>query len=181
MNVAVLGTGMVGQALAGRLHELGHSVTIGTRDVDAALARTGTTAMGAPEFGAWHADHAQVAVATMSDAAVDAELVVLATAGMASSEALRLAGADNLDGTTVIDISNPLDFSNGMPPTLAVVNTDSVGEQLPREFPKARIVTTLYTVTAPGREHHEARSVGGHAIDVCAEQRGPVATPSVFK
>jgi predicted dinucleotide-binding enzyme len=68
------------------------------------------------------------------------------TAGQASLEALRLAGAENLDGKTLVDVSNPLDFSRGMPPTLTVSNTDSLGEQIQRAFPRARVVKTLNTM-----------------------------------
>ena len=69
MNIAVLGTGMVGQALAGRLHELGHTVAVGTRDPQATLARTEPDGMGNPPFATWHATHPGVALATFADAA----------------------------------------------------------------------------------------------------------------
>jgi hypothetical protein len=62
--------------------------------------------------------------------------------------ALELAGADNLREKIVIDISNPLDFSKGFPPTLSVVNDDSLGEQIQRAFPEAKVVKGLNTVTA---------------------------------
>ena len=148
MKIAVLGTGMVGQALAGRLSTLGHDVTIGTRDPQATLARTSPDSMGNPPFSAWAADHADVALAPYADAAASAELVVLATNGYGTLPALEAAGADNLAGKVVIDISNPLDFSQGFPPTLFVKDTDSLGEQIQREFPQARVVKTLNTMNA---------------------------------
>ena len=143
MNIAVLGTGMVGQALAARLHELGHSVTIGTRGPAASLARTEPGGLGA-----WHQDHSDVPVTTYADATAGAELVVLAALGSAALEILGLAGPDHLAGTVVLDISNPLDFSRGMPPTLFVSNTDSLGEQVQRAVPSARVVKALNTMNA---------------------------------
>ncbi len=148
MKIAVLGTGMVGQALAGRLSGLGHDVTIGTRDPQATLARTEPDGMGNPPFPAWAADHCDVSLATFPDAAASAELVVNATNGYGALPALEAAGADNLAGKVVLDISNPLDFSQGLPPTLFVKDTDSLAEQLQRAFPQARVVKTLNTLNA---------------------------------
>ena len=148
MKIAVLGTGMVGQALAARLSGLGHDVTIGTRDPQATLARTEPDGMGNPPFSAWTADHADVRLAPFADAAAAAELVVNATSGAAALPALELAGADNLAGKVLVDISNPLDFSQGFPPTLFVKDTDSLGEQIQRAFPEVRVVKTLNTLNA---------------------------------
>ena len=148
MNIAVLGTGMVGQAIAGRLHELGHHVVVGTRDPDATLGRTEPDGMGHPPFSAWHSAHPGVAVATFADAAATAELVVNASSGAVSLDVLGLAGAANLAGKVLVDIANPLDFSRGFPPTLSVKDTDSLGEQIQRAFPEAKVVKTLNTLTA---------------------------------
>jgi predicted dinucleotide-binding enzyme len=148
MNIAVLGTGSVGRAIAGRLRELGHDVVVGTRDPQATLARSGPDAMGTAPFATWHADHPDVALATYADAAAGAGLVVNATNGSAALEVLGLAGAGNLAGKPLVDISNPLDFSQGFPPTLFVKDTDSLGEQVQRAFPEARVVKTLNTLTA---------------------------------
>jgi predicted dinucleotide-binding enzyme len=148
MNIAVLGTGMVGQALAGRLHELGHSVVVGTRDPQATLARTEPDGMGNPAFAIWHAAHAGIGLATFADAARDAELVVNASSGGAALDVLGLAGAENLAGKVLVDVSNPLDFSQGFPPSLFVKDTDSLGEQIQRAFPEAKVVKTLNTLNA---------------------------------
>lgn len=151
MRITVLGTGMVGQAIAARLAELDHDVTIGTRDPDAALARRGDGA-----FGDWAEEHPDVRVVPLDGAAAGADLVVNATAGHASIAALGSLGRGALDGVIVLDIANPLDFSAGFPPTLSVCDTDSLGEQIQRAFPDARIVKSLNTLTAelmvyPGR------------------------------
>jgi predicted dinucleotide-binding enzyme len=144
MKYAVLGTGMVGRAIAARLAGLGHDVTIGTRDPEATLARTD----GDAPYAAWAADHADVALATFAAAAAGADVVVHAGSGLAALDLLGAAGADNLAGKVLVDISNPLDFSAGFPPTLFVKDTDSLGEQIQRAFPQARVVKTLNTLTA---------------------------------
>ena len=136
MDIAILGTGMVGQALAGGLARLGHTVTVGTRDPEATLARTEPDGMGNPPFAAWHADHDDIALATYADATQGAELVVLAGNGTAALDMLSAAGADHLAGTVLIDISNPLDFSAGFPPTLFVKDTDSLGSRSRRPSPR---------------------------------------------
>jgi predicted dinucleotide-binding enzyme len=149
MDVAVLGTGMVGQTLAGGLSRTGHTVVVGTRDPEATLARTEPDSMGNPPFVTWQADHPDVALATYADAARGAELVVLAGNGSAAVEMLTAAGAQHLAGTVVLDVTNPLDFSAGFPPTLFVKDTDSLGEQVQRAFPDVRVVKSLNTMTAP--------------------------------
>lgn len=148
MKIAVLGTGMVGQAIASRVSGLGHDVVIGTRDPQATLARTEPDGMGNPPFSAWAVDHAAVRLATFADAAAYGELVINATSGSGALPALEQAGAANLAGKVLVDISNPLDFSNGFPPTLFVKDTDSLGEQIQRAFPEARVVKTLNTLNA---------------------------------
>ena len=148
MKIAVLGTGMVGQSLAGRLAELGHEVTVGTRDVDATMARTEPDGMGNPPYGEWARAHPQVRLATFADAATGADLIVNATNGGASIGVLTAAGRENLSGTVLLDIANPLDFSQGFPPTLFVKDTDSLGEQIQREFPELRVVKALNTMNA---------------------------------
>jgi len=148
MRIAVLGTGMVGRAFAARLTELGHEVSIGTRDVAATMARTETDQMGNAPFQHWAAQHPEVTPATFADAAASAELVLNASAGSASIAVLEAAGAANLAGKVVVDIANPLDHSAGMPPTLFVKDTDSLAEQIQRAFPDAKVVKTLNTMTA---------------------------------
>lgn len=148
MKIAVLGTGSVGRALAGRLDGLGHDVVVGTRDPEATLARTDADAMGTPPYAGWAAEHAGVELATFADAAARADLVVNATNGDATLTVLTAAGADHLAGKTVLDIANPLDFSQGFPPTLFVKDTDSLAEQVQRAFPEAKVVKALNTLNA---------------------------------
>jgi predicted dinucleotide-binding enzyme len=169
MRVGVLGTGMVGQAIAGKLAELGHEVVVGTRDPAATLARQEPDFYGNPPIGTWLEQHPKVRLAGLADAAAHGELVVNATAGAAALEALRLAGEANLDGKVLVDVANPLDFSQGMPPSLSVANTDSLAEQLQRAFPAARVVKTLNTVNAQLMVNPRLVADGDHSVFVCGD------------
>jgi 8-hydroxy-5-deazaflavin:NADPH oxidoreductase len=148
MRIAVLGTGMVGRALAARLAELGHDVVVGTRDAIATMARTEPDGMGNPPFSGWAQDHPQVKVASFAEAAAASEMVVNATSGASSILALSAAGEDNLANKVLLDVANPLDFSAGMPPTMFVKDTDSLAEQIQRAFPAAKVVKALNTMNA---------------------------------
>lgn len=123
MKVGVFGTGMVGKTIAGRLSALGHEVQIGSRT----------------------AGEGKV---TYRDAATFAEIIFNCTSGQGSLEALQMAGAENLKGKTVVDISNPLVTHPGKPPSLFTGLDDSLGERLQAAFPDAHIVKTLNTVNA---------------------------------
>ncbi len=137
MRIGVLGTGAVGHALGGKLVELGHEVMMGSREVNNEKA-----VAWAEEAG----DQGQQG--NFADAAAFGEVVVNATAGVASLDALKAAGADNLSGKVLIDVANPLDYSQGMPPTLSVCNTDSLAEQIQREYPEVKVVKALNTINA---------------------------------
>ena len=121
---------------------------IGTRDVEALLARTEPDAMGNEPFAAWKEKNTQLGLGTFAEAAGPAEMVVNATNGAGSLDALRAAGEANLKGKVLIDIANPLDLSGGMPPSLFVSNTDSLGEQIQRAFPAVKVVKALNTMNA---------------------------------
>ncbi|GGO11705.1 NADPH-dependent F420 reductase [Micromonospora parathelypteridis] len=160
MRIAVLGTGSVGQAIPARSAVLGHQVTIGTRDV--AATRAG-------EYAAWAAQHPEVGLATLAEAASAAELVVNATNGNGSLPALTAAGAPNLAGKVLLDIANPLDFGAGFPPTLSVHNTDSLAERIQREFPQTRVVKSLNTLTAELMAHPRQLADGEHSVFVSGD------------
>jgi len=135
MKIAVLGTGMVGHAIGSKLISGGHEVVVGSRAVDSEAARQWLRSVsGNGRAG------------TFADAAAFAEIVFDCTNGANSLAALRQAGASNMNGKILIQISNPLDFSHGMPPSLTVCNTDSLAEQVQREFPKVRLVKALNTM-----------------------------------
>ncbi len=141
MRIAVLGTGPVGRAVAARLAQLGHEVTIGTRDP--------TDTAGRDEYAAWATEAASrggaVGLSTFAEAAAGAELVVSASGGDVTLGILESAGADNLAGKVLLDISNPLDGSH-FPPQLFVKDDDSLAETIQRTHPDAKVVKSLNTM-----------------------------------
>ena len=87
---------------------------IGTRDVAQTLTRSEPDQMGNPPFHSWQRQNPKIKLGTFAEAAAHGEIMVNATSGTASLQALRQAGETNLDGKILIDIANPLDFSKGM-------------------------------------------------------------------
>ena len=148
MRLGILGTGVVGKTIGARLAGLGHEVMVGTRDPEETTSRAEPNAYGNPPFSAWQEEHPGVKLGTFGEAAAHGEMVVNATAGGVSLKVLELVGEGHLSGKILVDVSNPLDFSQGMPPTLSVSNTDSLGEQIQRRFPETRVVKTLHTMNA---------------------------------
>lgn len=148
MKIAVLGTGTVGRTIAGKLESLGHDVMMGTRDPKTTLARDKPDGFGRPPLKEWMTAHGSVRLGTYAEATAHGELLVNATHGIGSLEALAAAGKENINDKVLLDISNPLDLSNGFPPTLTISNTDSLGEQIQRAYPKAKVVKSLNTLSA---------------------------------
>ena len=135
MRIGVFGTGIVGQTIGTKLVQLGHEVKMGARTAANEKAAAWVKASG---------DRASQG--TFADAAAFGELLFNCTSGGASLSVLGQAGAERMDGKVLIDVANPLDFSKGMPPTLAVCNTDSLGEQLQRAYPGVKVVKALNTM-----------------------------------
>ena len=180
MKIAVLGTGMVGQAIAGRLAELGHRVRVGTRDVAATMARTGPDEMGNPPYPEWATAHPTVTLETFAEAAASAELIVNATSGHVSIAALTAAGAEHLAGKVLLDIANPLDHSRGFPPTLFVKNSDSLGEQIQAAFPDLKVVKALNTLTAALMANPGDLAGGQHSVFVAGNDADAKKTVTVL-
>lgn len=147
MKIGVLGTGTVGRTHAVKLSSLGHDVIIGTKNIDKTLAETKNDNMGNPPFKVWLDKNNKIKLGTFSDAAKHGKIVVEALNGAAALDVLSSLKKE-LDGKILIDISNPLDFSKGMPPSLFISNTDSLGEQIQAKLPGVKVVKTLNTVTA---------------------------------
>ncbi|MDN4165904.1 NAD(P)-binding domain-containing protein [Cytophagales bacterium LB-30] len=134
-KIAVLGTGNVGDTIGSKLLEVGHTVMMGSRTADNEKAKA---------FVAKH--NGKASAGTFADAAAFGEIIFNCTAGVGSIEALTLAGEKNLNGKIIVDIANPLDFSKGMPPTLAICNTHSLGEEIQKAFPQTHVVKALNTM-----------------------------------
>jgi 8-hydroxy-5-deazaflavin:NADPH oxidoreductase len=146
MKIGMIGGGGVAQALATALLAKGHDVVIGIRAVnDAELAKDRMMAKPLKDWIAATSGR----VATMAEAAAHGEIVFNVTAGAASLDALKLAGADNLKGKVLIDVANPLNFSQGMPPFLEphLSVTTSLGEEIQKAFPDTHVVKALNTVS----------------------------------
>jgi predicted dinucleotide-binding enzyme len=148
MKIAILGTGSVGRALASKFTETGHEVTMGTRNVKEKEKSQEKDMYGSPSFSEWHKSNTRILLKPYNQAAQWCELAVNATKGNASLEALDIVGAKNLEGKILIDVSNPLDFSKGMPPCLIpeLSNTNSLGEEIQKRFPATRVVKTFNTM-----------------------------------
>ena len=150
MKIGVLGSGMVAQGLSARLAELGHNVVIGTRDAD--------------KLRGWQSSNQRVLIGSFAETAAHGDIVVNATDGAGSLSALTMAGDENLADKILIDVSNPLDFSDGFPPSLTVFGKDSLAEQIQRAFPMTRVVKTLNTVTARVMTHPLEVANGDHHV-----------------
>lgn len=163
MKIAILGTGMVGKAHAAKLVELGHEVVMGTQDVAKTMASTAKDNMDNPPFSEWHKDHENIKLLTFTEAVAYGEIIYNALSGHVAVEVLT--GLENGIATKIlIDIANPLDFSKGMPPSLFVSNTDSLGEQIQKALPQAKVVKTLNTVNALLQVNPKNLAGGDHHI-----------------
>lgn len=161
MKIAVLGTGNVGDTIGSKLIELGHQVMMGSRTADNEKAKA---------FVARH--NGKATAGTFSDAAAFGDIIVNCTAGVGSVQALQMAGEKNLHGKIIVDIANPLDFSNGMPPSLAVCNTNSLGEEIQKAFPEARVVKALNTMWCGLMVNPAMLNGGDHHTFICGNDAG---------
>lgn len=160
MKIGIFGTGGVGQAFATRLTELGHEVMLGTRN--ATEKRTDS------KFKDFLDKNPGVALGSFAEVAAFGDLLVNASKGDATLAILNSAGSSALKGKVLLDVSNPLDFSRGMPPVLIpeLCNTNSLGEEIQRRFPELRVVKTLNTMWN-GIMLHPTRLSGSHINYLC--------------
>ena len=131
VRIGILGSGDVGRALATGFAALGHEVTIGSRSPE--------------KLQEWASALERIRPGSFEDAARSGDILVLATLGTATADAIRLAGVQHFAGKVVIDTTNPLDFSTGKP-VLATGHTDSLGEQIQRLIAGAKVVKAFNTV-----------------------------------
>lgn len=136
MRVGILGSGIVGQSLARGFAGLGYDVKVGTRDIS--------------KLEKWHKElnSPKVSLGSFAEAASFGEALVLATHGVTTLAAIDMAGKEKFGGKMVIDATNPLDFSKGVPPRFAAELGNSLGEQIQRFIPQAKLVKAFNTVNA---------------------------------
>lgn len=169
MNIAVLGTGNVGNTIGSRLIEVGHTVMMGSRtsDNEKALA-----------FVDKH--NGKASAGTFADASAFGEIIFNCTVGVGSLEALKMAGENNLNGKIMVDVSNPLDFSKGMPPSLAVCNTNSLGEEIQKAYPEVKVVKALNTMWCGLMVNPAMLNGGEHSTFVCGNDAEAKETVKEF-
>ncbi|WP_224373148.1 NADPH-dependent F420 reductase [Hyalangium versicolor] len=168
MKIGILGTGMVGVTLGNKLVALGHEVKMGSRTANNEKAVAWTQSAGA-----------KASQGTFADAAGFGELVFNCTNGTGSLEALK-AAAPGLKGKILVDISNPLDFSKGMPPTLFAGNTDSLGELAQAALPETKVVKTLNTVTVSIMVDPGKIGGGDHQLFICGNDAAAKSSVGEF-
>jgi hypothetical protein len=158
MKIAVLGTGNVGNTIGSKLIELGHRVKMGSRTADNEKAKA---------FVAKH--NGKASAGAFADAAAFGEMIFNCTSGAASIEALKMAGEENVNGKIIVDVANPLDFSKGMPPILipTLSNTNSLGEEIQRTFPSAKVVKTFNTMWCGLMVNPSMVNGGDHTNFIC--------------
>jgi 8-hydroxy-5-deazaflavin:NADPH oxidoreductase len=147
MKIGIFGGGMVAQTIGAKLQAKGHHVMLGIRNPAAdELARPRNMAVSLAEWKT--STGAQVG--TMRDAASHGDILFNCTQGEGSLPALQAAGANAIGEKILIDVANPLDFSKGMPPSLLPQydHGTSLGEEIQRAFPKAKVVKAFNTITA---------------------------------
>ncbi len=159
MKIGVLGSGDVGRRLSDGFIELGHIVKIGSRDPTK------------EEVVQWVSNHGgeegKASAGNFEEAASFGEILVIATSWNGTSNSIRLAGTKNFAGKIVIDVTNPLDFSEGMPPKLAISHSDSGGETIQRLIPEAKVVKAFNIVGNPHFLHPDFRNGGPPTMFIC--------------
>jgi 8-hydroxy-5-deazaflavin:NADPH oxidoreductase len=135
MKIGILGTGMVGETLGTKFVQLGHQVKMGSRTANNE---------NAAKWVAKNGDNASAG--TFADATEFGEIVFLCLKGDVEMDVVRSVGPKPFGSKPVVDVSNPLDFSHGMPPSLSICNTNSLGEEVQKALPSARVIKTLNIV-----------------------------------
>ncbi len=179
MKIAILGSGVVGQALAARFSAIGHEVCMGTRDPERTRARTDPNPQSGISFAAWYARHPEIRLHPFSEIPKDSELYFNATGGGVSIAVLEEVGEGPLEGKVLFDLANPLDFSQGMPPKLTFCNTDSLGERIQGRFPGTKVVKGLNTLNYQVMVDPQLVP-GEHQVFLCGDDSDAKATATAL-
>jgi predicted dinucleotide-binding enzyme len=177
MKIGIIGSGVVAQTLGTKLVDLGHDVVLGTRDpskLDEKKNMAGTlrewlagvTKAGKEAKVAAGQSKGTAKVATFQEAAAHGELLINATHGQASVEALKLASADKVGPKVLIDTANELDFSKGMPPGALASQANCLAERIQTAFPNLKVVKSLNTIGSPIMVAPQALAGGEHTVFV---------------
>jgi predicted dinucleotide-binding enzyme len=159
MKIGILGTGMVGEALGTKLAQLGHQVKMGSRTANNEGAAEWVKAVGA-----------NASQGTFSDAVAFGEMSFICLKGAVFLDVVKTIAPAALEGKVLVDVSNPLDFSRGMPSSLSICNTNSLGEEVQKAAPSAKVVKTLNIVNSevmvdPAKGGHPTMLLCGNDAD----------------
>ena len=172
MKIGIIGSGVVGQTLGTKWLELGHDVAIGTRDP----AKIDDKKMMASSLREWRAQTGNRGqIVTFQAAATFGDILVNATGGDVSVEALRLAGVDKVGGKVLMDIANELDHSRGMPPRSLASDERCLAEKIQATFPNLKVVKTLNTIGAGVMVNPKGVAGGDHTIFMSGNDAGAKA------
>jgi 8-hydroxy-5-deazaflavin:NADPH oxidoreductase len=171
MKITILGTGTVGQTMAQKFIALGHDVFLGTRDAASTLKRTIKINNENTLFSDWLEKNKKIILSTFEDASKAGELIINALQGAATLDVFKTTNENHFDDKIIIDIANPLDFSNGFPPSLIqnLQNTNSLGEELQKALPNAKVVKTLNTMWCGLMVNPKMIGNGNHQNYICGD------------
>ncbi len=172
MKIGIIGSGVVGQTLGTKWLQLGHEVAIGTRDP----AKIDDKKMMATSLREWRAQTGERGkIVGFQEAAAFGEVLVNATGGTVSIEALRAAGADKVGGKVLLDIANELDHSRGMPPRSLASDERCLAEKIQAAFPNLKVVKTMNTIGAHVMVNPKGVAGGDHTVFVSGNDAGAKA------
>jgi hypothetical protein len=173
MKIGIIGSGVVAQTLGSKLIGLGHDLILGTRDPN----KLDEKKMLGATLREWKSQtDGRAKIATFKEAATHGELLINATSGVVSLEALKLAAADQVGTKVLLDVANELDHSKGMPPAALASQERCLAEKLQAAFPDLKVVKSLNTIGAPVMVDPKAVGGGDHTVFVSGNDPDAKAT-----
>lgn len=161
MKIGIIGSGDVGQSLGKGLVSLGYEVMIGTRDPKRKELRAWKLKLGK-----------RASLGTTTEAANYGEICFLAIAWHAGEDVIAQI-RPQLAGKIVIDVTNPLVFSDDQPPQLAVGHTISGGEIVQHSLPDSHVVKALNTVNHAHMINPKFKS-GTPSMFICGNNKSAI-------